>query len=43
MDTILIVEDDESYRSMLMYALESQGYKVFVAPGGLEAKTFSRN
>jgi DNA-binding response OmpR family regulator len=38
MNTILIVEDDESYRSMLMYALESQGYKVFVAPGGLEAK-----
>ena len=37
-DSILIVEDDESYRSMLMYALESQGYKIFVAPGGLEAK-----
>ena len=38
MHTILIVEDDESYRSMLTYALEAEGYKVFVAPGGLEAK-----
>ena len=30
------VEDNESYRSMLMYTLESQGYKVFVEPGELE-------
>ncbi len=38
MNTILIVEDDESYRSLLLYALEEEQHKVFVAPGGLEAK-----
>ena len=38
MNTILIIEDDESYRSLLLYTLESEGYKVFVAAGGIQAK-----
>ncbi len=38
MNTILVIEDDENYRSVLLRALESEGYKVYVAAGGIEAK-----
>ena len=37
MKTILIVEDDEILRQSILTALESEGYEVFSASGGLEA------
>ena len=37
MNTILVIDDDESYRSLMCDALESEGYKVFVAAGGIQA------
>ena len=37
MKTILIVEDDEILRQSILTVLESEGYEVFSASGGLEA------
>jgi CheY-like chemotaxis protein len=36
-ETILVVEDDESVRSMVREVLESQGYRILIASNGREA------
>lgn len=40
MKTILIIEDDKVFRQSLVIILESEGYKVISASGGLEAIKF---
>ena len=42
-DTVLIVEDEESYREPLAFALRRDGYTVAAAPNGTEGLHLALN
>ena len=42
-ETILLVEDDSSLRTLIVRILKAYGYQVLVAPGGIEALVLASN